>query len=82
MVGRQAEVLVEGREDATEPAAERLGYTPGYLPVRIVGLSDQIGRGSRIRRVRLTGLTPAGEALVGAVDLDPAIGPEMDTRSD
>jgi len=82
MVGRQAEVLVEGCEDATEPAAERLGYTPGYLPVRIVGLSDQIGRGSRIRRVRLTGLTPSGEALVGAVDLDPAIGPETDTRSD
>ena len=82
MVGRQAEVLVEGREDATEPAAGRLGYTPGYLPVRIVGLSDQIGRGSRIRRVRLTGLTPGGEALVGAVDLHPAVGPEMDTRSD
>ena len=82
MVGRQAEVLVEGREDATGPAAERLGYTPGYLPVRIVGLSDQIGRGSRIRRVRLTGLTPGGEALVGAVDSDPAVGPEMDTRSD
>ena len=82
MVGRRAEVLVEGREDATGPAAERLGYTPGYLPVRIVGLSDQIGRGSRIRRVRLTGLTPGGEALVGAVDSDPAVGPEMDTRSD
>jgi threonylcarbamoyladenosine tRNA methylthiotransferase MtaB len=68
MIGRQTEVLVEGREDPTVPAAERLGYTPGYLPVRIVGLSDRIGRGHRIRWVRLTGVTPGGEALVGVED--------------
>jgi threonylcarbamoyladenosine tRNA methylthiotransferase MtaB len=81
MIGRQTEVLVEGREDPTVPAAERLGYTPGYLPVRIVGLSDRIGRGERIRWVRLTGVTPGGEALVGVEDSHPAAGPGMDTRN-
>ncbi len=80
MVGRHAEVLVEGSEDLTGPAAERLGYTPGYLPVRIVGLSDRIGRGNRIGRVRLTGVTPGGEALFGAVDSDSAVGPGMAMR--
>lgn len=65
MVGRQAEVLVEGREDAAGPPGERLGYTPGYLPVRVAGAEVRTDPGGRTRRVRLTGLTPDGEALMG-----------------
>jgi threonylcarbamoyladenosine tRNA methylthiotransferase MtaB len=68
MVGRRVDVLVEGREDRTGSAGERLGYTPGYLPVRVAGASDLRDIGGRIRRVRLTGITPDGEALEGVED--------------
>jgi threonylcarbamoyladenosine tRNA methylthiotransferase MtaB len=64
LVGTRTEVLVEGRDDLVGSLDGRLGYTPGYLPVRLWGIADQGGPG-RIRRVRLTGLDQAGEALVG-----------------
>jgi threonylcarbamoyladenosine tRNA methylthiotransferase MtaB len=64
-VGRTLDVLVEGQDDPDGAPGERMGYTPSYLPVRLLGLQKGIGEGTRIRRVRLTGLTPGGEALLG-----------------
>ncbi len=68
LVGRRVEILVEGRADTAVAAGERLGYTPGYLPVKVTDISDQSVAGNRIRGVSLTGLTPDGEALLGSED--------------
>jgi threonylcarbamoyladenosine tRNA methylthiotransferase MtaB len=70
LVGRTLEVLVEGHEDAAGAPRQRQGYTPGYLPVRIAGVSGLTDTGGRIRTVRLTGITPDGEALAGVEGQD------------
>ena len=68
MIGRRVEVLVEGPEAQIGPAEERLGYTPGYLPVRVGGLSNLTDAVGRIRSVRLIGLSADGKALTGTAD--------------
>lgn len=69
LVGTRAEVLVEGRDDLGGPLDGRLGYTPGYLPVRLWGIADRGGFG-RIRQVLLTGLDLEGQALIGQCSPD------------
>jgi threonylcarbamoyladenosine tRNA methylthiotransferase MtaB len=65
VVGRRVEVLVEGVADPTGEPEQRLGYTPCYLPVRIAEVSGVTDAGGRIRTVRITGIAPDGEALLG-----------------
>jgi threonylcarbamoyladenosine tRNA methylthiotransferase MtaB len=65
VVGRRIEVLVEGGADPTNAPEQRLAYTPCYLPVRIAGVSGVTDAGGRIRTVRITGIAPDGEALLG-----------------
>jgi hypothetical protein len=62
-------VLVEGRDDLVGALDGRLGYTPGYQPVRLYGVAGQDSPG-RIRRVRLTGLDLECQALIGQSDPD------------
>jgi threonylcarbamoyladenosine tRNA methylthiotransferase MtaB len=60
---QRAQVLCEGAAEAVS-GETRFGYTPNYLPVRI--LSDRPIGGNRLLDVRLTGLDAGGETLIGS----------------
>jgi threonylcarbamoyladenosine tRNA methylthiotransferase MtaB len=67
LIGKRVEVLVEGREPVVGWLNGRLGYSPGYHPVRLYGEAG-LDRPGRIRLVRLTGLDGKGEALEGTLE--------------
>ena len=73
LVGRRVEVLVEGRDPLVGWLNGRLGYSPGYHPVRLYGDAG-LDRPGRIRLVHLTGLDREGEALQGALEPDAGQG--------
>lgn len=60
-IGKRTWVLCEG-SDAAARRSSRFGYTPNYLPVRVVAEASAIA-GERLIDVMLTGLTADGDEL-------------------
>ncbi len=64
-LGRQVPILVEGRH-AGKPDGDWFGYTPNYLPVRLVSASAT-DLANQLLQVELAAIHPDGESLVATL---------------